>query len=75
MNHLARFLETTLRVARLCVEYQTDPADRQRIRVLVDLDNVGQVRAAGARRIAVSHAICSADDPRAAAQKLRQALR
>ena len=35
------FLETTLRVARLCVEYQADPADRQRIRVLVDLDNVG----------------------------------
>lgn len=36
-----RFLETTLRVARLCVEYPTDPADRQRIRLLVDLDNVG----------------------------------
>lgn len=35
------FLETTLRVARLCVEYQTDPTDRARIRVLVDLDNVG----------------------------------
>ncbi|MET0794400.1 MAG: multiheme c-type cytochrome [Polyangiaceae bacterium] len=35
------FLETTLRVARLCVEYQTDPSDRQRIRVLADLDNVG----------------------------------
>jgi len=35
------FLETTLRVARLCVEYQTDPADRQRIRLLVDIDNVG----------------------------------
>jgi len=35
------FLETTVRVARLCVEYQTDPSDRQRIRVLVDLDNVG----------------------------------
>lgn len=35
------FLETTLRVARLCVEYPIDPADRQRIRVLVDLDNVG----------------------------------
>lgn len=35
------FLETVLRVARLCVEYQTDPADRQRIRVLADLDNVG----------------------------------
>ena len=35
------FLETTLRVARLCVEYQADPADRQRIRILADLDNVG----------------------------------
>ena len=35
------FLETTLRVARLCVEYQSDPEDRQRIRVLADLDNVG----------------------------------
>ena len=40
----------------------------------IDLHNVGQVRAAGARRIAVSHAICKADDPRAVAQKLRQAL-
>ncbi len=35
------FLETTLRVARLCVEYQTDPTDRARIRLLIDLDNVG----------------------------------
>jgi hypothetical protein len=35
------FLETTLRVAQLCVEYQTDPTDRQRIRLLVDVDNVG----------------------------------
>jgi hypothetical protein len=35
------FLETTLRVARLCVEYQADTSDRQRIRLLVDLDNVG----------------------------------
>ncbi len=35
------FLDTTLRVARLCVEYPTDPGDRQRIRVLADLDNVG----------------------------------
>jgi thiamine-phosphate pyrophosphorylase len=41
----------------------------------IDLDNVAQVRAAGARRIAVSHAICSADDPRAVAGQLRQALR
>jgi hypothetical protein len=35
------FLETTLRVARLCVEYPADPSDRKRIRVLADLDNVG----------------------------------
>jgi hypothetical protein len=35
------FLETTLRVARLCVEYQTDTSDRERIRLLVDIDNVG----------------------------------
>jgi thiamine-phosphate pyrophosphorylase len=41
----------------------------------IDLDNVAQVRAAGGRRIAVSHAICSADDPRAIAGQLRQALR
>jgi thiamine-phosphate pyrophosphorylase len=40
----------------------------------IDLDNVVQVRARGAIRIAVSHAICAAADPRAAAQKLRQAL-
>jgi hypothetical protein len=36
-----RFLETSVRVARLCVEYQADPADRQRIRLLIDVDNVG----------------------------------
>jgi thiamine-phosphate pyrophosphorylase len=41
----------------------------------IDLDNVAQVRAAGARRIAVSHAICTAEDPRAVAGQLRQALR
>ena len=41
----------------------------------IDLHNVAQVRAAGARRIAVSHAICRAGDPRAVAGKLRQALR
>jgi Cytochrome c554 and c-prime len=35
------FLETTLRVARLCVQYQTDPSDRARVRVLADIDNVG----------------------------------
>jgi thiamine-phosphate pyrophosphorylase len=37
-------------------------------------DNIEQVRAAGAQRIAVSHAICAADDPRGVAQKLRAAL-
>jgi thiamine-phosphate pyrophosphorylase len=40
----------------------------------IQLDNVAQVVAAGARRIAVSQAICAADEPRAAAQKLRRAL-
>ena len=40
----------------------------------IDLDNVAQVRAAGARRIAVSSAICAAEDARAAARKLRLAL-
>jgi thiamine-phosphate pyrophosphorylase len=40
----------------------------------IDLDNVAQVRAAGACRIAVSHAICRADDARAVAGQLRQAL-
>jgi hypothetical protein len=35
------FLDTVLRVKRLCVEYQDDPTDRQRIRLLVDFDNVG----------------------------------
>jgi hypothetical protein len=34
------FLDTTLR-ARLCVEYALDSEDRERIRLLVDLDNVG----------------------------------
>ena len=34
------FLDTTLR-ARLCVEYPLDTEDRNRIRLLVDLDNVG----------------------------------
>jgi thiamine-phosphate pyrophosphorylase len=33
--------------------------------------NVGQVRAAGAHRIAVSHAVCAAEDPRKAAAALR----
>ncbi len=36
--------------------------------------NIEQVRAAGARRIAVSHAVCAAADPRAATRQLRAAL-
>ena len=40
----------------------------------IDRSNVEQVRAAGARRIAVSQAICAAEDPRAAARQLLQAL-
>jgi thiamine-phosphate pyrophosphorylase len=41
----------------------------------IHLDNVAQVTAAGARRVAVSQAICAADDPRAVALKFREALR
>ncbi len=37
-------------------------------------DNIAQIRAAGAQRIAVSHAVCAADDPRGVAQRLRAAL-
>ncbi len=40
----------------------------------VSADNVAQVLAAGARRIAVSHAVCAATDPRHAAAALRAAL-
>lgn len=40
----------------------------------VTADNVGQVVNAGGQRIAVSHAICAADDPRRAAMSLRAAL-
>jgi thiamine-phosphate pyrophosphorylase len=40
----------------------------------ITADNVGQVLAAGARRIAVSHAVCAADDPRKAAAALRTAV-
>jgi thiamine-phosphate pyrophosphorylase len=40
----------------------------------INLDNAAQVRAAGARRIAVSQAICAAEDPRAAARHLRNRL-
>lgn len=40
----------------------------------IQLDNVADVIAAGANRIAVSNVICAADDPRAVAAKLRQLL-
>lgn len=40
----------------------------------INLDNVAQVIAAGARRIAVSNVICAADEPRLVAARLRQAL-
>jgi thiamine-phosphate pyrophosphorylase len=40
----------------------------------ITAENVAQVVAAGARRIAVSHAVCAAFDPRSAARTLKQAL-
>lgn len=40
----------------------------------IDAGNVAAVRDAGARRVAVSAAICASDDPRNAAATLRQAL-
>lgn len=40
----------------------------------ITLANVGAALEAGARRIAVSAAVCAADDPRAAARQLRAAL-
>ncbi|HZZ77655.1 MAG TPA: thiamine phosphate synthase [Gemmataceae bacterium] len=40
----------------------------------IDDDHVAQVHAAGARRIAVSNAICAADDPRLAAARLLHLL-
>ena len=40
----------------------------------ITLENVEQVAAAGARRIAVSQAVCAAEDPRAAARALRRTL-
>jgi thiamine-phosphate pyrophosphorylase len=40
----------------------------------IDAGNVGQVLAAGAKRVAVSHAIAQAEDPRAIATQLRLAL-
>jgi thiamine-phosphate pyrophosphorylase len=41
----------------------------------VTAENVGEVLAAGGRRVAVSAAVCAADDPRRAALALRAALR
>jgi thiamine-phosphate pyrophosphorylase len=40
----------------------------------IQLDNLAQVLAAGARRVAVSRALCAADDPRLVSQRLREAL-
>jgi thiamine-phosphate pyrophosphorylase len=40
----------------------------------ISLENVAQVVAAGLRRVAVSHAVCASEDPRAAAQALKRAL-
>ena len=40
----------------------------------IDASNIAQVRAAGARRVAVSHAVCAAQDPRSVARSLRTAL-
>lgn len=40
----------------------------------ITLENVGDVVAAGCRRIAVSQALCAAEDPRAAARTLKRAL-
>jgi thiamine-phosphate pyrophosphorylase len=37
--------------------------------------NVGEVRAAGASRVAVSSAVCTADDPYSVAAELRAALK
>ncbi len=40
----------------------------------IDLGNVEQVLAVGARRVAVSQAVCAAKDPRAAALRMRKRL-
>lgn len=40
----------------------------------IDVSTIGEAVAAGARRVAVSHAVCAADDPRAAATALCRAL-
>lgn len=40
----------------------------------VNLENIGQVVAAGLNRVAISEAICQADEPRQVAKQLRQAF-
>jgi thiamine-phosphate pyrophosphorylase len=40
----------------------------------IDASNIGEVLAAGAKRVAVSHAIAATEDPRAVATQLRLAL-
>jgi thiamine-phosphate pyrophosphorylase len=40
----------------------------------IDLHTIAQARSAGARRVAVSHAVCAATDPRAAVRDLLAAL-
>jgi thiamine-phosphate pyrophosphorylase len=40
----------------------------------INRDTIGAVAAAGARRVAVSQAVCRADEPRQAAAELRAAL-
>ena len=40
----------------------------------IDVSNVEQVRAAGARGVAVSHAVCAAEDPRAVARQMWLAI-
>jgi thiamine-phosphate pyrophosphorylase len=40
----------------------------------VTLDNITRVLDAGARRVAVSQAVCRADDPQAVARQFRRAL-
>ena len=40
----------------------------------ITLDNVSQVLAAGATRVAVSHAVCADEEPRRVTARFRQAL-
>ncbi len=55
---------------------RSDPAAKPWFAITgITIDNLDQVLAAGARRIAVSHAITGADDPSAAARALKDRLR